>query len=111
MTMASAPSGTGAPVKMRTAWPGPGGRTIENLELEHRVRFDDAIQPIAAQLFPEAAARVADFPLYISLLFQAMQGMGLANATWPNRPDDPTRAQVRALLTRLLRDAFAQAKP
>ncbi len=73
--------------------------------------FDDAIQPIAAQLFPEAAARVADFPLYISLLFQAMQGMGLANATWPNRPDDPTRAQVRALLTRLLRDAFAQAKP
>ena len=32
----------------RTAWPGPGGRTIERLKLEHRVRFDDAIQPIVA---------------------------------------------------------------
>jgi AcrR family transcriptional regulator len=69
--------------------------------------FDISILPLAEQLFPEVAARVPDFPLYISLLFQAMQGMGLACATWPRRDDDPTRARVRALLTRLLRDAFA----
>lgn len=68
--------------------------------------FDDAIQPLAAQLFPEVAARLPDFPLYFSLLFQVMQGMGLANATWPARPDDPTRTQVRGLLTRVLRQAF-----
>jgi AcrR family transcriptional regulator len=68
--------------------------------------FDDAIQPLAAQLFPEVAARLPDFPLYFSLLFQVMQGMGLANATWPARPDDPTRTRVRGLLTRILRQAF-----
>ncbi|MEN8159045.1 MAG: TetR/AcrR family transcriptional regulator [Myxococcota bacterium] len=68
--------------------------------------FDAAIQPLAADLFPEVAARLPDFPLYMSLLFQVMQGMGLARATWPERPDDPTRGQVRALLTRILRQAF-----
>lgn len=68
--------------------------------------FDDAIQPLAARLFPEVAARLSDFPLHVSLLFQVMQGMGLARATWPERPDDPTRARVRALLTRMLREAF-----
>jgi AcrR family transcriptional regulator len=73
--------------------------------------FDSAIQPLAAQLFPDVAARVPDFALYISLLFQALQGMGLARATWPQRNDDPTREQVRALLTRLLRDAFRQETP
>ncbi len=73
--------------------------------------FDDAIQPLAAALFPEVAARVPDFELYISLLFQAMQGMGLANATWPRRDDDPTRARVRGLLARLLRDAFTREAP
>lgn len=69
--------------------------------------FDAAIGPLAGRLFPEVAARVPDFPLYMSLLFQVMQGMGLARATWPERVDDPTPARVRALLTRLLRDAFA----
>jgi AcrR family transcriptional regulator len=68
--------------------------------------FDDAIQPLASQLFPEVAARLPEFPLYFSLLFQVMQGMGLANATWPARAEDPTRTQVRALLTRILRQAF-----
>lgn len=68
--------------------------------------FDEAIQPLAAGLFPEVAARLPDFPLYFSLLFQVMQGMGLARATWPASPDDPTRARVRALLTRILREAF-----
>jgi hypothetical protein len=68
--------------------------------------FDDAIQPLAAQLFPEVAARLPEFPVYISLLFQVMQGMGLAHATWPARPDNPMRAQVHALLTRTLRQAF-----
>lgn len=69
--------------------------------------FDRAIVPLAEQLFPEAAARVADFPLYISLLFQAMQGMGLARATWPLDEDDETPARVRALLSRWLQTAFA----
>lgn len=71
--------------------------------------FDSAIQPLAEQLFPDVAARVPDFALYISLLFQAMQGMGLARASWPQDPDDPTPARVRALLTRLLREAFADS--
>ncbi|MFT5443244.1 MAG: AcrR family transcriptional regulator [Myxococcota bacterium] len=69
--------------------------------------FDNAIQPLAEHLFPEVAARVPDFPLYISLLFQTMQGMGLANATLPQRDDDLTAVRVRALLKRLLREAFA----
>jgi AcrR family transcriptional regulator len=69
--------------------------------------FDAAIQPLAEQVFPAASTRVPDFALYISLLFQVMQGMGLARATWPQDADDPTPARVRALLTRLLRDAFA----
>jgi AcrR family transcriptional regulator len=70
--------------------------------------FDVAIEPLAKQLFPDIAARVPDFPVYISLLFQAMQGMGLAHASWPQSDEDPTRARVRALLSRLLRQAFAQ---
>lgn len=73
--------------------------------------FDTAIQPLAEQLFPEVAERVPDFAVYISLLFQTLQGMGLANATWPARDDDPMRARVRALLTRVLRDAFAVPGP
>jgi len=71
--------------------------------------FDDAIQPLAARLFPEAAARNPDFPVYVSLVFQALQGMGLARATFPSRDAaEPMRARVRALLTRILRDALAE---
>jgi hypothetical protein len=49
-----------------------------------------------------------DFSLYISLIFQVLQGMGLANATWPDDDDDPTRARVRALLVRLVRESFKE---
>lgn len=73
--------------------------------------FDDAIQPLAAHLFPEVAARDPDFPLYVSLVFQALQGMGLARATFPDREGaQEARAQVRALLTRILCRAFAETK-
>ncbi len=69
--------------------------------------FDTDIAPLAAQLFPEFAARVPDFDLYISLLFQAMQGMGLVRATLPAKPEDiEHRSRIRALLTRILQDAF-----
>ncbi len=69
--------------------------------------FDAGHMPIADQLFPEAAARLPDFHVYISLLFQALQGMGLARATFPQSDDaDAMRARVRLLLTRIVRDAF-----
>ena len=73
------------------------------------LRFDEANFPIAERLFPEVAARVPDFQVYVSLLFQALQGMGLARATLP-RSDagDAMQARVRALLTRILRDAFSE---
>jgi AcrR family transcriptional regulator len=71
--------------------------------------FDDAIQPLAERLFPEAAARDPEFPLYVSLVFQALQGMGLARATFPAREGAAAaREGVRALLTRILREAFAE---
>lgn len=72
--------------------------------------FDDAILPLAARLFPEVAARLPEFPVYVSLLFQALQGMGLARASWPDRePGEAMRRRVRALLSRVVRDAFAGA--
>ena len=74
--------------------------------------FDRAIQPLAAHLFPEVATRMPEFSLHISLIFQVLQGMGLARATWPRSSDvedDPTRVQVRALLGRIVRDAFSAA--
>jgi AcrR family transcriptional regulator len=73
------------------------------------LRFDEANLPIAERLFPEVAARVPDFPVYVSLLFQALQGMGLARATLPaSEEGDAMRARVRALLTRILSDAFRE---
>lgn len=71
--------------------------------------FDRAIQPLAEHLFPDVAARMPDFSLYISLIFQVLQGMGLAHATWPQGEDDSTRVRVRALLGRLVRDAFSES--
>jgi AcrR family transcriptional regulator len=68
--------------------------------------FDQAITPLAVRLFPDVAARLPDFAVYISLIFQTLQGMGLARATWPNSEVEPTRARVRALLARLVKDAF-----
>jgi len=71
--------------------------------------FDRAIQPLAAHVFPDLATRMPDFSLYISLIFQVLQGMGLANAAWPHDDDDPTRTRVRALLGRIVRDAFRES--
>ena len=72
--------------------------------------FDDAIQPLAQQVFPEIAARVPDFPVYVSLVFQTLQGLGLTQTTFPDRATaDVMRERVRALLTRILRDAFRAA--
>jgi len=68
--------------------------------------FDRALGPLAERLFPEVASRMPDFSLYVSLIFQVLQGMGLAKATWPDDGDDSTPARVRALLVRLVRDAF-----
>ena len=74
--------------------------------------FDAGNPPLAEQLFPEFAARVPDFHLYVSLLFQALQGMGLVHATLPESPEsEALRGQVRALLTRMLRQAFAAEPP
>jgi len=69
--------------------------------------FDSNIGPLSEQLFPEFAERVPDFDVYVSLLFQALQGMGLVCATLPIGPGDPEqRERVRALLTRMLVDAY-----
>jgi len=70
--------------------------------------FDAGNAPLAEQLFPEFAAKVPDFHVYVSLLFQTLQGMGLAHATLPADSEGAAmRDQVRALLTRILSEAFA----
>jgi AcrR family transcriptional regulator len=70
--------------------------------------FDAGTPALARQLFPEVAERLPDFDDYVSLVFQALQGMGLVHATLPPREDGAeTRRRVRALLTRVLRDAFS----
>lgn len=74
--------------------------------------FDASNEPLAERLLPEAAARVPEFTVYLSLIFQVMQGMGLARATLPTHPAaDEMRGRVRALLTRILREAFGGDGP
>ena len=74
--------------------------------------FDASSEPLAERLFPEAASRVPEFTVYVSLIFQLMQGMGLARATLPTHPAaDEMRGRVRALLTRILREVFAGDGP
>ncbi len=74
--------------------------------------FDDAIVPLAERLFPDVAERVPDFPVYVSLCFQTLQGMGLAHATAPTgRRDDAMRARVRELLKGIVAEAFAAPPP
>jgi AcrR family transcriptional regulator len=69
--------------------------------------FDAGNIPLAKQLFPEFAARVPDFDVYVSLLFQALQGMGLVQVTMPELPENmEMRRRVRALLTRIMSQAF-----
>jgi AcrR family transcriptional regulator len=70
--------------------------------------FDAGNAPLAEQLFPEIAERIPDFHVYVSLLFQTLQGMGLAHATLPADSEGAVmRGQVRALLTRILTQALA----
>jgi len=72
--------------------------------------FDAGNMPLADRLFPEAAATLPDFPVYVSLVFQAMQGMGLARAALPESEEaEAMRERVRELLTRILRSAFREA--
>ncbi len=72
--------------------------------------FDAGSQPLAEQLFPEVAARLPDFPVYVSLIFQVLQGMGLAQATLPvEQADREMRERVRRLLEQIVREAFAGA--
>lgn len=69
--------------------------------------FDAGNVLLAEQLFPEVAARVPDFAVYVGFIFQMLQGMGLANATLPSDSDGAAlRGQVRALLSRIVREAF-----
>ncbi len=66
---------------------------------------------LAEALFPDFAERVPDFPVYVSLLVQTLQGMGLAQATLPESSEAALRrGQVRALLSRILREAFTGAR-
>lgn len=75
--------------------------------------FDESITPLAEQLFPDLAERLPDFEVYVNLIFQALQGMGLAQATLPPTSDagPELHAQIRALLTRLLVRAYNEADP
>jgi AcrR family transcriptional regulator len=70
--------------------------------------FDAVNLPLAEGLFPELAASVPDFPVYVSLLFQTLQGMGLVQATLPRTSEgDALRRRVRDRLARVLREGFA----
>lgn len=72
--------------------------------------FDAGTASLVEQLFPEHADRVPDFHIYLSLVLQSLQGMGLAHATLPADTDGAARrGEVRALLTRILEEAFAAA--
>ena len=70
--------------------------------------FDARNQPLAQALFPEVAARLPDFPVYVNLLFQVMQGLGLVNATLPKSEEsDASRRRLRDLVAQIVREAFA----
>jgi AcrR family transcriptional regulator len=72
--------------------------------------FDAGNVPLAEQLFPGFAARVPDFEVYVSLLFQALQGMALVHVTLPVESENvEMRRKVRALLTRIMTGAFASS--
>ena len=74
--------------------------------------FDAGNAPLAEQLFPEVARRIPDFHVYVSLILQTLQGMGLAQATLPGSTDGAVlRTQVRKLLARIVREAFSSERP
>ncbi len=74
--------------------------------------FDAEVFPTARRLFPEQGERLPDFESYIAVVFQTMQGMGLAQATLGRRQGrdrrriEADRQHMLDLLKRWLRDAF-----
>lgn len=75
--------------------------------------FDAGNVPLAEQLFPEVAARLPDFSVWVSLIFQVMQGLGLVKATLPDDSEtEALRERTLTLFKSVLRDAFtAEATP
>ncbi|MEN8183134.1 MAG: TetR/AcrR family transcriptional regulator [Myxococcota bacterium] len=70
--------------------------------------FDAGNVPLAEQLFPEVAARLPDFSVWVSLIFQVMQGLGLVKATLPSDAEtDILRERTLTLFKAVLRKAFA----
>lgn len=65
--------------------------------------FDAGIRPMAARLFPQAARRPRAFAAAVGILFNFMQGMGLARAAWGAEARAPEAdAAERELLVTLL---------
>jgi len=65
--------------------------------------FDAGIRPLAARLFPAAARRPRSFHAAVGILFNFMQGMGLARAAWRGETLSPAdEAAERELLVKLL---------
>ncbi len=63
---------------------------------------------LAEQLFPDVATRLPDFPIWISLIFQVVQGLGLVNATLSfDEETERLREDTLNLFKGVLRDAFA----
>ena len=73
--------------------------------------FDASNEALGAELFPDVAERVPEFPVYVSLIFQALQGMALAQSTLGHSEQgDAMRERVRALLARIVAEAFADGR-
>ena len=65
--------------------------------------FDATLRPMAARLFPKAARRPKDLAAAVGVLFNFMQGMGLAHAAFGTDPGgDADGAAERELLVKLL---------
>lgn len=67
--------------------------------------FREAMGPAVAVQFPAAAAR-EDFWEMTHLIFQLMQGMGLAKVVFEQDDDDAARPPLLRLLKRLVREAY-----
>ncbi|UCE87503.1 MAG: TetR/AcrR family transcriptional regulator [Deltaproteobacteria bacterium] len=74
--------------------------------VESASSFDAIIEPTATRLLPESARRQPDFAAYVSLLFQIMQGMGLAQAALRAAGGGDARQRVLDLTKRIIAAAF-----
>ncbi len=70
--------------------------------------FDASIQPAAAALLPDLARAEPEFPAFVSLLFQIMQGMALTRAVFRSDDSESMRPEAIRLTKRLLAAAFSQ---